>query len=160
VSDVPQELAGTFTTESEAQTIDLARQLASRVTIGTVVTLEGQLGTGKTTFVRGLVAGLGGDPADVTSPTFTLIQSYSGPMPLHHVDLYRLTGAEADDLGLEELATDGVVAIEWPERLIRPIPGAIHVRIDDGGGERREITIAPAAGEGGAIPAGSSALPL
>jgi tRNA threonylcarbamoyl adenosine modification protein YjeE len=149
MSDVPPRPSGTFSTASETQTIDLARRLAQTLTAGSVVTLSGELGTGKTTFVRGLVAGLDGDPSNVTSPTFTLIQSYRGSLALHHVDLYRLTMAEAEDLGLEELAVDGVMAIEWPERLMRPIPGAIAVRLEDAGGDRREITIEQGGGEAG-----------
>jgi tRNA threonylcarbamoyl adenosine modification protein YjeE len=133
---------GRFETHSEDETIALARRLGATLKTGGVVTLQGELGTGKTTFVRGLLAGLGGDPAEVTSPTFTLIQSYAAAIPLHHVDLYRLTEREADDLGLDELAADGVMAVEWPERLRCPIQGAIEVRIEDAGGEERRIRIA------------------
>ena len=81
---------------------------------GTFVLLHGDLGAGKTAFVRGMAAGLGANPDDVSSPTFVLIQHYKGRMPLVHVDLYRLeSGAAIDDLGLEEMASGAVVAIEW-----------------------------------------------
>ena len=89
--------------------------------------LHGDLGAGKTAFVRGLAAGLGANPDDVSSPTFVLIQHYKGRTPLVHVDLYRLeTGAAIDDLGLEELASGAVVAIEWAERLPRTARRQCH----------------------------------
>src|SRR3989304_4943343 len=104
----------THHTRSEAETWSRGRQLAERLEPGAVVLLYGNLGAGKTAFVRGLAQGLGASPDEVTSPTFTLIQEYAGPTPLYHVDLYRLTPAEADDLGLDELlAGDGVVAVAW-----------------------------------------------
>jgi len=131
----------THHTRSEAETVSLGRRLAERLEPGAVVLLYGNLGAGKTAFVRGLAQGLGASPDEVTSPTFTLIQEYAGPTPLYHVDLYRLTPAEADDLGLDELlAGDGVVAIEWADRLARPVEGAIRVWID-GEGETRTVTI-------------------
>ena len=103
--------------------------------------LHGDLGAGKTAFVRGLAAGLGADPDEVSSPTFVLIQHYKGRLPLVHVDLYRLeSGTAVDELGLEELASGGVVAIEWAERLPRPFEGGVTVRIEDLGGERRRVT--------------------
>ncbi len=121
--------------------MSLGRKLAERLPPGAVVLLFGNLGAGKTAFVRGLAEGLGASPGEVTSPTFTLIQEYAGPTPLYHVDLYRLTPAEADDLGLDELvAGDGVVAIEWADRLPRAIDGAVVVRIE-GEGETRVVTV-------------------
>ena len=105
--------------------------------------LWGDLGAGKTAFVRGLAEGLGIDPEAVSSPTFTLIQEYrGGRLPLHHVDLYRLQAIEVDDLGLDELTLDGgVTAIEWPDRLPRNFEGAVRVRIDHGDGDTRTIEI-------------------
>ena len=93
--------------------------------------LAGPLGAGKTAFARGLAAGLGIDPDEVSSPTFTLIHEYrGGRLTLYHADLYRLERAATDDLGLEETgAADGVLAIEWAERLTHRIPGAILVEI-------------------------------
>jgi tRNA threonylcarbamoyladenosine biosynthesis protein TsaE len=129
-------------TESEAQTVAAARRLAERLPPGALVLLTGDLGAGKTAFVRGLAAGLGIDPDDVSSPTFTLIQEYAGARVLRHVDLYRLQGAEVDDLGLDELTQDGaVVAIEWAERLDAQPTGAFRVTIVDLGGDAREIRI-------------------
>jgi tRNA threonylcarbamoyladenosine biosynthesis protein TsaE len=132
-------------TESEDETAAAARRLAERLPPGALVLLTGDLGAGKTAFVRGLAAGLGIDPDDVSSPTFTLIQEYVGARVLRHVDLYRLQGAEIDDLGLDELTQDGaVVAIEWAERLSAPPAGATRVEIRDCGGDVREISIAAA----------------
>jgi tRNA threonylcarbamoyladenosine biosynthesis protein TsaE len=129
-------------TESEDQTAAAARRLAERLPPGAVVLLTGDLGAGKTAFVRGLAGGLGIDPDEVSSPTFTLIQEYAGTRVLRHVDLYRLQGADIDDLGLGELTEDGaVVAIEWAERLSAPPAGALRVTIVDLGGDARELRI-------------------
>ena len=131
------------TTRSEAETAAVGRDLARTLAAGAVVLLFGDLGAGKTAFVRGLAEGLGVDPADVSSPTFTLIHEYrSGRLPLFHADLYRLTDArEIDELGLDEIGEDGVLAIEWAEKLPRPTVGAIAVRIDQGDGDARTLTI-------------------
>lgn len=132
----------TFTTQSEAETIDAGRGLAAQLAAGSVVLLFGELGAGKTAFVRGLAEGLGANPDEVSSPTFTLIQEYTGRVRLYHVDLYRVALAEVDDLGIEQLGDgQGVVAIEWGERFPRPIAGAIEVRIEDLGDDRRRIRI-------------------
>ena len=131
-----------FVTSSEQETYAVAERLAPTLAAGSYVLLQGDLGAGKTAFVRGLAAGLGADPLEVSSPTFVLIQHYKGRMPLIHVDLYRLdTGAAVDDLGLEEMAEGGIVAIEWSERLPRSLGESIAVRIADLGGNSRRITI-------------------
>jgi tRNA threonylcarbamoyladenosine biosynthesis protein TsaE len=108
-----------------------------------VILISGDLGAGKTVFVRGLAEGLGVDADEVTSPTFTLVHEYrGGRLPLIHVDLYRLNKAEFDEIGLDAEAADrGIVAIEWPERLARQPPEAVHVRINDQGGTLREIHV-------------------
>ena len=134
----------TFVTGSEDETSAAGARFAARLRAGDVVLLYGQLGAGKTAFVRGLAGGLGAQADEVTSPTFTLIQEYRGSnnrIRLFHVDLYRLRPEEVMGLGLEEL-TDGapVVAIEWAERLSDP-PDAWMVRIDDEGDDRRRISI-------------------
>jgi tRNA threonylcarbamoyladenosine biosynthesis protein TsaE len=119
------------TTHSEEQTADLARELAATLRAGDVLLLSGDLGAGKTAFVRGLADGLGVPPDEVSSPTFTLIHEYrSGRLPLYHADLYRLDRAAAEDLGLEEMGADGVLAIEWPDRLTHEMAGAMSIRID------------------------------
>jgi tRNA threonylcarbamoyladenosine biosynthesis protein TsaE len=128
---------------SEQETREIAAALARDLTMGSVLLLSGDLGAGKTAFVRGLAEGLGIDPGEVTSPTFTLVHEYrGGRVPLIHVDLYRLDRADLDEIGLDQdLAATGVVAIEWSERLSRAIPGARTVAITDRGGDRREIAI-------------------
>lgn len=128
---------------SEQETASFAAAFAAGLPPNTVVLLRGDLGAGKTAFVRGMAIGLGLDPDEVSSPTFTLVQEYRGARgTLYHVDLYRLEGGEADDLGLDELASSGgVVAIEWADKLPEPIPGAVEVSIADLGGDLREIRI-------------------
>lgn len=134
-----------ISTHSERETIAAAREVAAQLRAGDIVELIGDLGAGKTAFVRGLAEGLGIDPGEVSSPTFTLIQEYSGGrLPLYHVDLYRLEAIEVDDLGLDELTMEGgVTAIEWPDRLPRPFDEAIRVRIDHGEDTTRTIRIVP-----------------
>ena len=128
---------------SEQDTAAMGRELGTTLAAGDVVLLHGDLGAGKTAFVRGLAAGLGVDPDEVSSPTFTLIHEYrGGRLTLYHVDLYRLERAATADLGLEELGvSDGVLAIEWPDRLSHGLPGATAVRIDIVDDETRAITI-------------------
>jgi tRNA threonylcarbamoyladenosine biosynthesis protein TsaE len=128
-------------TFSERQTETLGRQLGSEIGPGTRVHLSGDLGAGKTVFVRGLAEGLGLDPDEVSSPTFTLIQEYKGRVPLYHVDLYRIAPAEVGDLGLDAMATDGVLAIEWAERLPIPDAEAIKVLLEHDGATVRRVTI-------------------
>ena len=130
-------------TRSEGETIDLARDIASTLQPGDVLRLSGNLGAGKTAFVRGLAAGLGIDPDEVSSPTFTLVHEYrGGRLTLYHVDLYRLPQAATAELGLEELGVrDGVVAIEWPDRLSHSMPDAIDISIEIVDEETRRIVI-------------------
>jgi tRNA threonylcarbamoyladenosine biosynthesis protein TsaE len=131
------------TTHSETETIAAGRELAADLHAGDVVLLRGDLGAGKTAFVRGLAEGLGIDPGDVSSPTFTIIQEYfGGRVPLLHVDLYRLEPKEVDDLGLEEIGEQAVVAIEWAERLPRAVPGAVTVTLRHAGDVTRVIELA------------------
>jgi tRNA threonylcarbamoyladenosine biosynthesis protein TsaE len=127
---------------SDAETEAIGADLAGRLGPGARVLLHGELGAGKTAFVRGLAAGLGVDPDEVSSPTFTLVQEYrGGRLPLFHVDLYRLASGEVDDLGLDALAAGGVLAIEWAERMPRDDAGAIHVRLEHAGDDQRRIAI-------------------
>jgi tRNA threonylcarbamoyladenosine biosynthesis protein TsaE len=132
-------------TNSEAETQALAREIAATLKAGDVLLLAGDLGSGKTTFVKGLAAGLGIDPAEVSSPTFTLVHEYrGGRLTLYHADLYRLGRAATDDLGLEELGVrDGVLAIEWPDRLTHDLPGARLVQLEVVDDLSRRITVEP-----------------
>jgi len=144
-------------TGSPEATEELAARLAARLGPGDVVRLEGELAAGKTTFVRGLVRGLGGDPEAVSSPSFVLVETYpcAGRVArLHHVDLYRVRhGArEVRGLGLEELLSDpdAVVAVEWPRELLEPwLPAGARVWrvwIEDAGRSRRLVEIVPPGG--------------
>ena len=130
-------------TATEAETSAAGEELGRTLRAGTVVLLYGDLGAGKTAFVRGLARGVGANPDDVSSPTFTLVQEYAGPsLTLFHVDLYRLEPAEIDDLGLEDLVSgEGVVAIEWAERWRGRPDDVTEVRIEDTGDDRRRIRI-------------------
>jgi tRNA threonylcarbamoyladenosine biosynthesis protein TsaE len=126
-------------------TMRIARDLVTALERApSAVLLYGDLGAGKTAFVRGLVEGAGGCPDEVSSPTFVLMQEYPGRRLVHHVDLYRLGGEDVADLEplLDEmLAGDAIVAIEWADRL-RSLPEtAVRVRITDLGGDDREITV-------------------
>lgn len=135
----------TFDTADQSETESAGESLGRTLRAGEVVLLFGDLGAGKTAFVRGLARGVGADPEEVSSPTFTIVQEYPGTSAtLYHVDLYRLEPDEIDDLGLEDLvAGEGIVAIEWAERW-RGRPdgdGVIEVRIDDAGEDRRRIRV-------------------
>ncbi len=134
--------ADTFTSNSEAETRAFAAGFAATLAPGAVLLLSGDLGAGKTAFVRGLAEGLGLDPGDVTSPTFILVHEYrGGRLPLVHVDLYRLDRADLDEIGLDQdLAAEGVIAVEWSERLSRAIAGARRIHLADAGGDTRVIT--------------------
>ena len=129
-------------TTSEAGTAAVARNLAASLAPGDVLLLSGNLGAGKTAFVRGLAEGLGIDPREVSSPTFTLVHEYrDGRLTLYHADLFRLQTSTTEDLGLEELgASDGVLAIEWPDRLTHALPGALRIDIEILDGDMRRIS--------------------
>ena len=134
------------TTHSEAETAAAGRDLGATLYAGDVVLLEGPLGAGKTAFVRGLAEGLGADPDDVSSPTFTIVQEYAGRATLQHIDLYRLTPVEVDDLSLDDLIAGSVAAIEWPDRWKRPPADATRVTIDVVDPSTRRIVIEKAVG--------------
>jgi tRNA threonylcarbamoyladenosine biosynthesis protein TsaE len=103
---------------SSRETRMWGRRLASLLTGGELIGLTGDLGVGKTCFVKGLARGLGLAEDQILSPTFTMIQEHRGRLPLFHIDLYRLDRVAIDDLGLREyLFSDGVAAVEWFERL-------------------------------------------
>ncbi|HKH74957.1 MAG TPA: tRNA (adenosine(37)-N6)-threonylcarbamoyltransferase complex ATPase subunit type 1 TsaE [Vicinamibacterales bacterium] len=129
-------------TRSEEETAGVARELASALKAGDVILLSGNLGAGKTAFVRGLASGLGIDPEEVSSPTFTLVHEYrGGRLTLYHADLYRLERIATEDIGLEEMGiADGVLAIEWPDRLAHAMPGAREIQIEIVGDTSRRIS--------------------
>ena len=129
------------TTGSEAETSQCGADLGRQLGPDSVVLLTGPLGAGKTAFVRGLAQGLGCDPAAVSSPTFTIVQEYSGPTTLQHVDLYRLTPAEVEDLGLDDLMPGAVLAVEWPERWADAPADAVAVAFELTGLDTRRIRI-------------------
>jgi tRNA threonylcarbamoyladenosine biosynthesis protein TsaE len=120
-----------ITTHSPEETRTLAEKMGSCIAVGTVVALIGDLGSGKTVFVQGLANGLEiSKDYHITSPTYTLINAYTGRLPLFHVDLYRIDNL--DDLGetgfYEILHNEGVVAIEWADKIHQDILPE-HVRI-------------------------------
>lgn len=132
----------TIVSRTEEETSSAGERLAGRLGAGAIVLLYGDLGAGKTAFVRGLARGLGAPADDVTSPTFTLVQEYHGRVTLHHVDLYRLEPAEVADLGLDELTSgDSVVAIEWAERWPDAPERAWEVRLAYEGERERRISV-------------------
>jgi tRNA threonylcarbamoyladenosine biosynthesis protein TsaE len=131
-------------TASAAETEALAGRLAAELRPGDVVLLSGDLGTGKTTFVRGAAAALGA-AGPVTSPTFTIGQRYEGPVPVSHLDLYRLgEGLGEEEPGLLEdyLTPSAIAFVEWPEAAEPELESvAMRVRLAHGGGDRREIEV-------------------
>jgi tRNA threonylcarbamoyladenosine biosynthesis protein TsaE len=143
MSSIP---TGQFITRSVEETFDLAYRIGEAISEPAVFLLQGDLGVGKTVFAKGIGAGLDIDPAEVNSPTFTIVNQHDGRMRLYHVDLYRIEGGvnEAYDLGLEEMLNDpaGVVVIEWPERLgAFAISSAYRITISDLGGDERRIVM-------------------
>ncbi len=132
-----------FITHSAEETETLGERLAQTLTGGEVVAYFGELGAGKTAFTRGLARGLG-ISMRVTSPTYTIVNEYSGGrLPLFHFDMYRLgSSEELFDIGWEDyLARGGVCAVEWSENVTDALDGAITVRIEKTAADERRITI-------------------
>lgn len=119
-------------TFSPEETFELGRSISCEITGPAIILLSGDLGAGKTLLTKGVAAGLDIDPADVTSPSFTLINLHHGRLRLYHVDLYRLDSSTCAVLGLEEIFEDpkAVVVIEWAERLPRTPRQAIRIHIE------------------------------
>lgn len=139
-----------FTTKSGADTIDVGRKLAALLDPPQLLILRGDLGTGKTTLVKGIAQALdAADPDEVTSPTFTLLHEYEGtrngrPIKLFHLDVYRIEGErQLETLGLEELlAPDALVFVEWGEKfksIQKRATGEIVITSE--GGDARKITV-------------------
>jgi len=133
----------TVATASAEETEAVAARLAQQLRPGDVVTISGELGSGKTTFVRGACRALGvGMP--VTSPTFTIGHRYRGRVDVSHLDLFRFTGLSPAEWGdLEPYFEDAVVFVEWPEAGLDALPPArIAVRLEHAGGDHRTIELA------------------
>lgn len=134
-------------THTAQETHEVGRALAQRLSVGDIVALYGDLGAGKTVFVRGLCAGLGLDPAEVTSPTFTIVHEYhDARLPVYHFDAYRIERIEEFyGLGYEEyFFGNGVTIVEWADRVESLIPDhTIRIRIEHGGGNKRHIVRIP-----------------
>jgi len=131
-------------THSAEETRHVGQRLAKDLQPGTILSIKGELGSGKTVFVQGLALGLGvPETVYVTSPSYTLINEYPGRCRLFHADFYRLESfSDFDDLGLDEIMEgSGVMAIEWPERLPDHFPKSdIIVKIKIIGDDEREIS--------------------
>jgi len=133
-------------TASPAETEALAARMAAELKPGDVVLVSGELGAGKTTFVRGAARALGVE-VPVTSPTFTIARRYEdGRLPISHLDLFRLDGLDAEepDLLADELAADRVAFVEWPEQAGVDLGGVnvvARVRLEHRGGDRRRVII-------------------
>jgi len=124
-------------THSPAETEAFGERFGKRLRAGDMVLLTGELGAGKTTFVRGVARGTA-SVAPVASPTFQLVRVYPGRVQLAHVDLYRIeTPSELGDLGLDELLDQGAVVVEWGDRL--EAPAAALIELEHLGGERRVV---------------------
>ena len=149
-------MASVHETNNVEQTEAVAAALAQGLRGGECVALHGDLGAGKTQFVRGLVRGLGGSPRAVSSPTFVLLNVYDGGrLSVYHLDAYRVSGAEDfEAIGFSELLDqNGVVVVEWAERVIDLLPAdRIDVRIEPLGENRRRIEIDRPTGNGNAEP--------
>jgi tRNA threonylcarbamoyladenosine biosynthesis protein TsaE len=135
-----------YESASPEQTLQIGRQIAETLRGGQCLALIGGLGAGKTTLVRGLADGLGCDVGMVSSPTYVLVHEYAGRLPMYHIDVYRLGHPQAEflDLGVEEMLAEGVVVIEWADRLGEVLPGDhLAVTIEVLGAETRAITLQP-----------------
>jgi tRNA threonylcarbamoyladenosine biosynthesis protein TsaE len=129
--------------DDEAATEAFGRALAKSVAPGDVVALSGALGAGKTCLARGILRGLGYE-GDVSSPTFPIVITYEPPdlrIPVWHVDLYRIERpSEIEELGLDEARSEGILLIEWPERLPSLWPGSLFLELDQPEGGGRALT--------------------
>jgi tRNA threonylcarbamoyladenosine biosynthesis protein TsaE len=136
----------TYESDSVERTEAIAGEIAARLTAGACIALHGELGAGKTQFVRGLVRALGGNPRSVSSPTFVLLNLYpGGRLLVYHLDAYRVHGAEDfEAIGFTELLDEGggVVVVEWASRVAALLPNdRIDVRIESLDETRRRIEV-------------------
>src|SRR5262245_3474029 len=133
-----------LTSKNPQDTLELARKIAKQLKKGAIVCLHGDLGAGKTTFVKGMVKALGVEENAVTSPTFVLMNIYEGKLPLYHFDLYRLENADdIMQIGYEEfLYGEGISVIEWAERLKELYPKEyVKIELRHKSAREREIVL-------------------
>jgi tRNA threonylcarbamoyladenosine biosynthesis protein TsaE len=137
---------GQFQSNSAAETEAIGAQMAAELRAGDVVLIEGDLGAGKTTLVRGACRALGVD-GPVTSPTFSIGQRYPAPVPVAHIDLFRLSGLSGEDPDLlaDYLRPDLIAFVEWPEGEEETVAGfariAARVRLEHAGGDTRLVSV-------------------
>lgn len=136
---------GEFTTHSPEETLALGKRIGKQLKGGEIFLLRGDLGAGKTVFAKGLASGLGIEPDDVTSPSFTLVNAHEGRLRLFHIDLYRLDFGSQENLGIREIFEDGnaVTMIEWADRLNDAPAGAIDIEMSYVSDCERSIRIKP-----------------
>ena len=133
----------TFTTHSAEETIALGEKLGAQLAPGDIIAMQGTLAAGKTTITKGIAKALGIEE-DITSPTFCLISEYEGKLPLYHMDIYRLDGAEDFiNLGVDDMLYGrGVCIIEWSEKIMEELPKkTIVLRLEAGADGSRTIQI-------------------
>jgi tRNA threonylcarbamoyladenosine biosynthesis protein TsaE len=128
---------------SPEQTVEAGRALGGFLEEGAYICLSGELGAGKTTFVKGIAGGLGVSEQYITSPSFSIINEYKGRLDLYHIDLYRLSGPEdLEGIGFSEYPIKGVAVVEWPERAQGQLPDSrLDVLIEYAGEGSRRITL-------------------
>lgn len=128
---------------NEEETKEIGRRIGRKLRIGDIVCLYGELGSGKTTMVKGIASAIGVNERDITSPSFIIISEHNGILPLYHIDLYRTETGQINDLGLEDyMYGNGVSVIEWAERLGEAISDkCVKVRLTYGEDNTREIEI-------------------
>lgn len=116
-------------TKSSKETIDIGKKIGKCLLPGDIVLISGELGVGKTTLIKGIAKGMNID-LNVKSPSFVIVSEYSGKYKLYHIDLYRVDGEEIDNLGLFEFLENGVVCIEWADKLKNRLNSIENIRIN------------------------------
>ncbi len=135
--------------QSTEETIELGMRLGIALEAGDVVGLVGDLGAGKTHFVKGVALGIGvADARVVTSPTFVLMNSYEGRLPLRHYDLYRLDAVELESLGYFDLRTSSAIVVEWAEKAGEALGERLEVLFETTGATTRRLTFRPVGARG------------
>ncbi|WP_010276962.1 tRNA (adenosine(37)-N6)-threonylcarbamoyltransferase complex ATPase subunit type 1 TsaE [Paenibacillus senegalensis] len=138
------ETAFHYDSTGESDTARLAEALAEIMKPGAVIALDGDLGAGKTTFSQAFARALGVKDV-VNSPTFTIIKEYEGRLPFYHMDVYRISEAEADELGLDDyFFGEGITVVEWASRIIELLPAEhLSIYIETLGLDERKLTVMP-----------------